>query len=51
MKLFYEMHPQFKYRDIYLAAQDFAAGQYLPVFASALEEVQEGTYYDYSFEE
>ena len=50
MKLFYEMHPQFKGRELYLVGQDFIGGKYLPVFAYAIDEVKNGKFEDQEFE-
>ena len=50
MKQFYIMHPQYVGRELYLAAQDFSAGQYLPKFAKAIEDLKNGTFVDEDFD-
>jgi len=50
MKQFYEMHPQYKRREMYLGAQDFTAGQYLPMFAKALQDLKEDEFHDEDFD-
>lgn len=51
MKSFYQHHEKFKGRDVYLAAQDFTGGMYLPVFVKALEDVSNEVYDDEIFDE
>jgi len=36
MKGFFDFHPQFRGRDMYLVGQDFSGGKYLPDFVKAL---------------
>ena len=50
MKQFYIMHPQYVGRELYLAAQDFSAGQYLPKFVAAIEDLKNGTFIDEDFD-
>lgn len=41
MKMFYDKHEAFRGRETYLVAQDFAAGNYLPAFAAAIQDVRD----------
>lgn len=41
MKMFYDKHEIFRGRETYLVAQDFAAGNYLPAFAAAIQDVRD----------
>lgn len=50
MKQFYTMHPQYVGRELYLAAQDFSAGQYLPKFVQAIQDLRNGTFIDEDFD-
>lgn len=51
MKEFYVKHPQFQYRDLYLAANDFTAGMYLPVFAQAIQDLKKEVFVDTVFDD
>ena len=41
-KMFYNKHEKFRGREMYLVAQDFTAGNYLPAFAAAIQGVRDG---------
>jgi carboxypeptidase C (cathepsin A) len=41
MKMFYDKHESFRGRELYLVAQDFTAGSYLPAFAAAIQDVRD----------
>ena len=53
MKMFYDQHESFRGRETYLVAQDFTAGNYLPAFVAAIQDVrdQKAEFIDEAFEE
>lgn len=51
-KMFYNKHEKFRGRDMYLVAQDFTAGNYLPAYTAAFQGVRDGNknFHDEAFE-
>ena len=50
MKMFYDMHDQFRGRDTYIIGQDFVAGKYIPAFVQAMKDVKKNEFEDEDFE-